>query len=231
MIPIRRPFLDYVLSGLADAGYRDVCLVIGPEHQVVRDYYTTAVSPARVHVSFAVQERPLGTADAVGAAEPFAAGERVLVLNSDNYYPVDACRALRELGRAGLAAFARESMVRDGNVPVERVRQFAVVQIDANGELVRVVEKPDEATLASMGSRVYLSMNCWMFEPAIFEACRRIGPSPRGELELTDAVQHAMHSLGQRFRVLPFDAPVLDLSSRGDIAEVARRLEGMEVRL
>ena len=36
MIPIGRPFLDYILSGLADAGLRDVCLVIGPEHAAVR---------------------------------------------------------------------------------------------------------------------------------------------------------------------------------------------------
>ena len=39
MIPIGRPFLDYVLSALADAGYHDVCLVIGPEHTAVRDSY------------------------------------------------------------------------------------------------------------------------------------------------------------------------------------------------
>src|SRR5262245_57955777 len=75
MIPIGRPFLDYILSSLADAGYRDVCLVIGPEHQVVREYYTAKAPPRRTRVSFAVQEKPLGTADAVLAAEEFAVGE------------------------------------------------------------------------------------------------------------------------------------------------------------
>ncbi len=39
MIPIGRPFLDYVLSALADAGYTEACLVIGPEHDAIRDYY------------------------------------------------------------------------------------------------------------------------------------------------------------------------------------------------
>ena len=39
MMPIGRPFLDYVLSTIADAGFRDVCLVIGPEHDAVREYY------------------------------------------------------------------------------------------------------------------------------------------------------------------------------------------------
>jgi glucose-1-phosphate thymidylyltransferase len=74
-------------------------------------------------------------------------------------------------------------------------------------------------------------MNCWGFGPAIFDACAAVAPSPRGELELTDAVQHAIDSLGVNFRVLRFHAGVLDLSSRSDIAAVAARLRGTEVRL
>src|ERR1035438_10009377 len=42
MIPVGRPFLDYVLSALANAGFRQACLVIGPEHNLVREYYTSA---------------------------------------------------------------------------------------------------------------------------------------------------------------------------------------------
>ena len=45
MIPFRRPFLDYVLSALADAGCSEVCLVIGPEHDVVREYYERTHRP------------------------------------------------------------------------------------------------------------------------------------------------------------------------------------------
>jgi len=68
MIPIGRPFLDYVLSGLADAGLAEACLVIGPEHGAAREYYGSTAVPARIRVGFAVQEQPLGTADAVAAA-------------------------------------------------------------------------------------------------------------------------------------------------------------------
>jgi glucose-1-phosphate thymidylyltransferase len=74
-------------------------------------------------------------------------------------------------------------------------------------------------------------MNCWQFRPVIFAACRAIGPSPRGELELPDAVQHAMDVLGERFRVVPVRAAVLDLSSRQDVAPVAARLAGTEAEL
>jgi glucose-1-phosphate thymidylyltransferase len=231
MIPVGRPFLDYVLSGLADAGCREVCLVIGPEHEVVREYYTRTCVPKRLQLSFAIQEQALGTADAVAAAESFAAGEHFLVLNSDNYYPIEACRALRLLGQPALAAFEGQSLVRDGNVSAERVRQFAVVTACFDGTLDRVIEKPDEATLQALGPEVYVSMNCWSFGPSIFQACAAIKPSPRGELELTDAVQYAITKLGEHFRVLTFHEGVLDLSSRADIAAVAGRLRGIEVRL
>src|SRR5688500_19473586 len=72
MIPIGRPFMDYVLTALADAGYARVCLVIGPEHEAVRTHYERTAPPARVSIDFAVQQEPLGTADAVVAAEAFA---------------------------------------------------------------------------------------------------------------------------------------------------------------
>ena len=231
LIPIDRPFLDYVLHVLAEAGYRRVCLVIGPDHHELRDYYGRQLRPERLTISFAVQAKPRGTADAVAAAEPFAAGDDFLMVNSDNHYPLSAVAGLRSVGGAAVAAFDRDAMVAGSNIPADRVVKFAAVQVDAVGNLLRVIEKPDEATLASLGPKVGLSMNCWRFTPAIFEACRQIGPSPRGELEITDAVQHAIDHLGVRFRVLPFDAPVLDLSSRADVAPVAKRLAGSEVRL
>ena len=53
-----RPFLDYVLRAIADAGGTDVCLIVGPDHAVIRDYYTRERPPTRLRVRFAVQSRP-----------------------------------------------------------------------------------------------------------------------------------------------------------------------------
>ena len=231
LIPIKRPFLDYVLSALADAGYRRVCLVIGPEHQAVREYYTGAVQPRRLTIEFALQDRPLGTADAVAAAEEFAGRDEFLAINSDNYYPIEALCALREISGQGLAAFERQSMIAASNIPPERIAKFALVRDDGRGFLGRIIEKPDPRTIAAMARGAYVSMNCWRFEASIFAACRAIPPSPRGELELTDAVQYSIDSLGGKFRVLAFQAPVLDLSSRTDIAGVSAELAPLEVDL
>ena len=149
LIPIDRPFLDYVLSAAADAGYRHVCLVIGPEQEAIREYYGGKVAAEKLDFTFACQPEPRGTADAVAAAEAFAGDDPFAVINSDNYYPVEALRALREQSGSAVALFERDAML-TGNVPESRIKSFAVGKIDESGHLSRILEKPDEATLASL---------------------------------------------------------------------------------
>ena len=231
MIPIGRPFLDYVISALADAAIKDVCLVIGPEHQRMRDYYGGEVELTRVRVHFAVQDKPLGTADAVLAAESFADGETVLALNSDNYYPIHTLRALRALGSSGVAVFERDALVRLSNIDEERVAKMSLVEVGEGGFLTGIIEKPTAAQIASHQGEMLVGMNSWSFSPDIYQACRSIVPSSRGELEIQDAVQYARDEMGVPFTVLTFHDGVLDLSSRGDIASVTEGLRHVEPRL
>jgi glucose-1-phosphate thymidylyltransferase len=231
LIPIGRPFLDFILSAVADAGYRRVCLVVAPEHDEIRQYYEEAARPGRIAVEYAVQHEPLGTADAVAAAESFAAGDPVLVLNSDNYYPVEALRQLHRQDGFATALFERDAMFSQSNIPADRVRQFALGRIDSRGFLAQIIEKPEGAVLASMPRPHWVSMNCWRFRPSIFDACRAVQPSPRGELEITDAVQYVIDVLGEPIRVAKVRSPVLDLTSRRDVATVADKLAGVEVNL
>ncbi|MEP6993105.1 MAG: nucleotidyltransferase family protein [Acidobacteriota bacterium] len=230
MIPFGRPFLDYVLSGLADARVGEVCIVVAPGDRSIREHYA-ASPPERMRLCFAVQPEPRGTADAVLAAEGFVGDSDFLSLNSDNYYPIAAYRALQELDGPGLPVFDREELVRHGHITRHRVNRYAVLRIDPEGFLEQIEEKPDAAAVASLGERVLVSMNLWRFSPAIFEACRRVPISSRGELELPQAVQWAVRRLQQRFRAVPCEGAVLDLSTRGDIAAVAGGLRGVEVRL
>jgi glucose-1-phosphate thymidylyltransferase len=232
LIPVAdRPFLDYVLSTVADAGYRRICLVIGPEQQAIRDYYAQEISLSRVSIEFAVQEEAHGTADALSAAADFAGRDPFLMLNSDNFYPLEAYRLLHEQAGPAVALFERDAMLAGSNIPADRIAKFAVGEIDATGQLRRIIEKPDAQTLAGLPSPLWISMNCWRFGPSIFWACRSIPRSPRGEFELTAAVQYAIDVLGERFQVLPIRASVLDLTSRGDIAQIEAQLAGMEIRL
>ena len=230
MIPVGRPFLDYVIGALADAGFREVCLVVAPEHRAIRDHYAAEARPTRVALTFAVQAEPRGTADAVAAAEAFAAGGEFLAINSDNYYPAAVLEAVAGLSRPGLAGFDRAALVAGGNIDEERLRGYAVLNVGPDGMLLDIAEKPDPERWARIPPDALVSMNCWRFGPSIFESARRIGPSPRGEYELGDAVQDAIRH-GERFQVVPVRAGVLDLSQRGDIASVTARLSAVQVRL
>lgn len=230
MIDVGRPFLDYVISALADAGIRDVCLVIGPGHAAVREYYA-AITTRRVRIHFATQAQPLGTADALLAAEKFAGDDHVLVLNSDNYYPVHTLRALRELDGPGAAVFERDALIRGSNISEDRIASYAVVRFSLDGGLERIVEKPGADVIAGLSGLTYVSMNSWSVPPQIFDACRAITPSPRGELEIQSAVQYAIDTLGIRFRVLTFHDGVLDLTQRSDIPAVTAALEGVTPEL
>lgn len=230
MIPMGRPFLDYVLGSLADAGFRRICLVIGPEHAQIRDHYEKKVSLSRLAVEFAYQEKPLGTADAVLAAEAFADGDSFAVLNSDNYYGSAVLGELSALRRPAVIGFARSGLIELGNVPPDRVTRFGALDVGPDGFLRRILARPDEAMVAS-GEEIYGSMNCWLFDAGIFRACREVALSPRGELELPRAVQLAIDTHGLQMKVIKVRAPVLDLSSRTDIAGVEERLRDVEVRL
>lgn len=225
LMPINgRPFLDYVLGSLADAGIRDVALVVAPEHDLLRAYLAAA-APARLRVDFTIQEQAIGTANALLAAEPWTRGAPFLTMNADNLYPVDALRALASLEEPGFPAFDAEDLVRTSNIPAERIRAFAVVDVDAGGYVSSIVEKPADRVASAFRRKINISMNCWRFDARIFEACRDVPKSARGEFELPEAVGLAI-ARGMRIKAVPAKGPVLDLSRRADAAEVARRLAG-----
>lgn len=225
-----RPFLDYLLSDLADAGIRQVGLVIGPEHDALRRQYSDGHAPTRLEVSFVIQEEAIGTANAVLAAEKFVAGRPFLSLNSDNLYPVESMRALASLDGPGLAAFEREDLIQSSGIPAERFASFSIIDVDRNGRLVDIIEKPGKERVEAAGPHALVSMNAWRFDERIFDACRDVPRSARGEFELPEAVRLAVRR-GVPFAVLRCKGPVLDLSRREDVANVAHRLADRVPRL
>jgi dTDP-glucose pyrophosphorylase len=229
LIPIGRPFLDYILSELADAGVTRVCVVIGPEHDAARRYYES-LALTRLSVDFSVQAQPRGTADAVLAAEVWTDGDPFLVLNGDNYYPASALRALAALSLPGLVAFSRDGLLADGLIAPERLMGFALLDLDGS-YLRRIAEKPNASEAARFARSAYVSMNCWRFDQRVHDVCRRVPLSARGELELPMAVQMAIDEGRFPVEAVCTDEGVLDLSGRADIEAVAARLAGIEVRL
>lgn len=224
-----RVFLDYVLSALADAGCTEAILVVAPEHASWRERYAGTRS-SRLGVRFVVQAEASGTAQAVLAAEAAVGDRPFLVLNADNLYPVDVLQALITLDGPGLPAFDRAALVEESGFPEARVAQFAVLDVDERGRLAGIREKPSPSEVDAAGPHAPISMNLWRLDARIFQPCRDVPQSTRGEYELPEAVGLAV-ARGVEFQVIPARGAVLDLSHRADIAYVTARLSGTEPHL
>ena len=227
MIPFAggSPFLDYVLHGLADAGIERAGLVLGPEHDAVRDYYR-AQRRRRIEVEFILQREPLGTADAVTSAEAWTAGEPFLVLNADNLYPPHVLSRLTVGTTPAAPGFERDSL----GLPLEKIGTFALLEPGDGGCLARITEKPGEARMRAAGPKALISLNIWRVDARIFGACRDVPVSSRGERELPQAIGLAAER-GVCIEIFPVRGEVVDLSKRADVAVVARHLDGMRVDL
>jgi glucose-1-phosphate thymidylyltransferase len=206
-----------------------VCFVVAPDHAAIQNYYDGPGRPARLRIEYAIQPIADGTARAVQSAEAYAGRDPFLVLNSDNLYPSAVLGSLVELDGPGLPAYERDTLVEDSGFPLDRVATFAAIEVDANGYLARIVEKPGREYYEAAGPRALVSMNVWRFDERIFDACRDVPISTRGEYELPEAVGVAV-ARGVKFRTFPARGAVLDLSRRSDIALVSQRLAGVEAR-
>ena len=129
------------------------------------------------------------------------------------------------------AVFERETLLAKSNFTRDRVAKFAVLAPGPGRVSGADPREAGEKDLAAASGEVLLSMNLWRFSPRIFEACRRVPRSARGELRAA-----AGGRLGDR-RISgsgsgpcgPADG-VLDLSTRADVAAVSERLRGVEAR-
>jgi glucose-1-phosphate thymidylyltransferase len=148
---------------LADAGIRRVALIVAPDHNALRRCYDGG-APRRVSTWFHRAEA-LQPNQPVLAAEAWTAGESFLTMNADNLYPVSALLRLAALSEPGLPAFDPADLVRSSNIPVERIRSFAILDVDAQGYLTGIVEKPGDE---NRNTERFVSMNCWRFDLRIF---------------------------------------------------------------
>lgn len=220
LIPVAgRPFLDYVISSLLECGLRDICLVIPPDNPELQDYIRDTEERTGAHITWAVQEEPLGTAHALMCARDFAGSDPFVMCNCDNLYPREALFRLSAVADDGsyVVAFDRDALLEESNFGPERVRRFAVVVADEDDRLVEIVEKPGDPERYMHEGRLWVSMNLYRFGPDVFDACDRIEPDPeRGELELTAAV--LLMAREQEVEVLFSSGAVIDMTGRADIA-------------
>lgn len=231
-----RPIIDYILASLADAGIREVCLVVNAASESAFAAHFQHTSIERLVIRYAHQDQPRGTADAVLAARQTIGARPFLVLGCDTWMPAEVLRRVVRYDGCAMPAFARARLLAaDTNLDDEKVRGFAVLDLSAadrhgSRRLERVREKPDQPTWAALEEPVFLSLNAWRFESPILDACAAVAPSPRGEFELPDAVQLLIER-GVPVAALTTESPALDLTYRADARSFGRLIGDRPVAL
>jgi glucose-1-phosphate thymidylyltransferase len=184
LVPVaNKPVLFYGIEAMAEAGIEQVGIVIAPETGPEIEAAAGDGSRFGVRISYIVQDEPLGLAHAVLTAEPFLGASPFVMYLGDN---------LLQGGISDLvAAFrAHEPDALILLTPVPDPENYGVAELAPGtvGRVVRLVEKPAEPAtdLALVG--------VYMFTAAVHDAARAIAPSARGELEITDALQHLVDS-------------------------------------
>jgi NDP-sugar pyrophosphorylase family protein len=234
-----RPFMDYLLENIRDAGYRNVCIVVGEHDSSIRDYYGSVENARRfdgLSITYAVQpippgrEKPLGTADALYralAASPSWRGQRLTVCNSDNLYSVNALRLIRTDDHENALIDYDRSALRFGE---DRISKFSVIRKDAAGFVQDIVEKPTPdmiAAAADKKGRIGVSMNLFRFSyDSIYPVLERVPLDPgRQEKELPTAVRMMLLARPRSMYAIPVSEHIPDLTSPADILRVKGELE------
>jgi glucose-1-phosphate thymidylyltransferase len=177
LVPVaNKPVLFYGIEAMAEAGIEEIGIIIAPE--TGDEIRAAAGDGARfgARITYVEQDEPRGLAHAALTAEAFLDGEPFVMYLGDNLLQ----GGIRDLVRS-FHTSAPDALIL--LTPVPDPQNYGVAELDGE-RVVRLVEKPPHPAtdLALVG--------VYMFTPGIHDASRAIEPSARGELEITDAIQH-----------------------------------------
>ncbi|MFJ9430309.1 glucose-1-phosphate thymidylyltransferase [Streptomyces sp. NPDC101490] len=177
LVPVaNKPVLVHCLENLRNIGVRETAVVVGGHGAQIEKAIGDG-SRFGMRITYLEQEAPLGLAHCVTLAAEFLGDEDFVMYLGDNVLAEGIAEAAAEFRRRRPAAQLLVTKVPDP-------RQYGVAEVDADGVVRALVEKPAEprGDLAVIGA--------YFFTSAIHTATRAISPSPRGELEITDALQY-----------------------------------------
>jgi len=176
LIPVaNKPVIFHVVEAICDAGITDIGIVVGDTAKAIRAAVGTG-NRWDVQITYIHQEQPLGLAHAVKVSHDFLGDERFVMFLGDNVL------------QGGISGLIKQFAGSDWNSQIVLTRvshpeQYGVAELDEDGRIVRLVEKPKQPP-----SNLVL-VGIYMFDHHIHEAVDSITPSWRGELEITDAIQ------------------------------------------
>jgi glucose-1-phosphate thymidylyltransferase len=181
LVPVaNKPILFYGIEAMVAAGITEIGVIVGDTRAEVMAALGDG-STWGAHITFIPQDAPLGLAHCVLIASDFLGDDDFVMYLGDNLLEQDLAAFVHAFESARTGAEPPTAQILLKQVPDPH--RFGIAELDAAGNVVHLVEKPANppSDLALVG--VYL------FDHTILDAVAAIEPSPRGELEITDAIQ------------------------------------------
>ena len=171
-----KPMILYPLETLRRSGVKDIMIVVGREHAGHFMQFLGSGKEYGVQLSYALQDvNNGGIADALSYAEVFAEEGPVAVILGDNIFEHDFKKAVDSF-KSGAAVFFKK---------IKDPRRFGVPVFSKNGkQILRIEEKPKKPKSS------YAQTGFYLLDATIFSIVKTLKPSKRGELEMTDAINH-----------------------------------------
>ncbi len=178
LLPIaNKPMLQYTLEAFKNAAVTEILIVVAYLKEQIEDFFGNG-EKFGVHIQYAVEQKLLGTGEAAMLAEEFAADQPFLLAFSDILTPQkNFAHLIQDFLQHGPDAILSVYRVDD---PCTGAAVYV-----KDGLITKIIEKPEKGTSTTN----YNNAGIFILAPGIFEALKKIRPSPRGEIELTDAIQ------------------------------------------
>jgi len=211
---VGKPILTHCFGQLAALDTDELLVVVGYRKEVIIEHYGDEFEG--IPITYAHQREQNGLAHALLTVEDHIDDDFMLMLG-DNIFRANLEDVVnRQQEQRADAAFLVEE------VPWEEAARYGVCDTNKYGEIVEVIEKPDDPPSNLVMTGFYT------FTPAIFHACHLVQPSDRGEYEISDAVDLLIHS-GRTIDALRMDGWRVDVGYPADREEAERLLEGADV--
>jgi glucose-1-phosphate thymidylyltransferase len=212
-----KPMLFYPLSTLMMAGIREVLVITTPEDSPQFRRLLGDGSDLGISVSYAVQPEPKGLAQAFTIGAEFIGGDSVALVLGDNIFH----------GTGLGAQLSALTEVKGGHIFAYQVAQpsaYGVVELDADGRVLSIEEKPEHPRSS------YAVPGLYFYDNDVVEIARQLAPSARGELEIT-AVNQVYIDRGQlTVSVLPRGTAWLDTGTFGSLVQASEFVRVVEER-
>jgi glucose-1-phosphate thymidylyltransferase len=213
-----KPMVYYPLSLLMLAGIRDILVITTPTDAPLFARLLGDGAPWGLKLSYVVQPKPEGIAQAFLLAEEFLGGDSACLTLGDNF--------LHGVGLSGRlqAAAAQESGATIFGSWVRHPEHYGVAVFDAGGQLADVEEKP------KVPRSQYAVIGLYFYDSSVVDIARALRPSARGELEITDVNREYIKRGAMRFERLNRGMAWLDMGTPSSLLEAAHYVETLELR-